>query len=71
MRIGYRNYGHLNGSQPGGKGARKMLDQKADKTLMGAERRAMDTKGNLVFTMLIGAPFFIWLLKKSNAGWQH
>jgi len=23
-----------------------------------------------VFTMLIGAPFFIWLLKKSNIGWQ-
>lgn len=23
-----------------------------------------------VFTMLIGAPFFIWLLKKSNAGWE-
>ena len=24
-----------------------------------------------VFTMLIGAPFFIWLLKKSNIGWQQ
>jgi iron complex transport system permease protein len=24
-----------------------------------------------VFTMLIGAPFFIWILKKSNAGWQQ
>jgi iron complex transport system permease protein len=24
-----------------------------------------------VFTMLIGAPFFIFLLKKSNVGWQH
>ena len=24
-----------------------------------------------VFTMLIGAPFFIWLLKKSNVGWEH
>ena len=24
-----------------------------------------------VFTMLIGAPFFIWLLKKSNVGWQQ
>ena len=23
-----------------------------------------------VFTMLISAPFFIWLLKKTNAGWQ-
>jgi len=24
-----------------------------------------------VFTMLIGAPFFIWLLKKTHAGWQQ
>lgn len=24
-----------------------------------------------VFTMLIGAPFFIWLLKKSNIGWEQ
>lgn len=24
-----------------------------------------------VFTMLIGAPFFIWLLKKSNIGWHQ
>jgi len=24
-----------------------------------------------VFTMLIGAPFFIWLLKKTNIGWQQ
>ena len=24
-----------------------------------------------VFTMLIGAPFFIWLLKKSNVGWNQ
>ncbi|MCB2220980.1 MAG: iron ABC transporter permease [Bacteroidetes bacterium] len=24
-----------------------------------------------VFTMLVGAPFFIWLLKKSNIGWQQ
>ena len=24
-----------------------------------------------VFTMLIGAPFFIWLLKRSNVGWQQ
>lgn len=24
-----------------------------------------------VFTMLIGAPFFIWLLKKSNVGWEN
>jgi iron complex transport system permease protein len=24
-----------------------------------------------VFTMLIGAPLFIWLLKKSNLGWQQ
>ena len=24
-----------------------------------------------VFTMLLGAPFFIWLLKKSNIGWEH
>jgi iron complex transport system permease protein len=24
-----------------------------------------------VLTMLIGAPFFIWLLKKSNIGWQQ
>jgi iron complex transport system permease protein len=24
-----------------------------------------------VFTMLIGAPFFIWLLKRSNIGWQQ
>jgi iron complex transport system permease protein len=24
-----------------------------------------------VFTMLIGAPFFIWLLKKSNVGWEQ
>jgi len=24
-----------------------------------------------VFTMLLGAPFFIWLLKKSNVGWEQ
>lgn len=24
-----------------------------------------------VFTMLLGAPFFIWLLKKSNIGWER
>jgi iron complex transport system permease protein len=24
-----------------------------------------------VFTMLIGAPFFIWLLKKTNVGWEN